>query len=730
MFGRIGQLVTRHARAVLVITVLLMVGAGAYGFTAFGKLKTQGFADPEADSSQAQELIDRNFGGRTNLVFLVQADTGTVDDPAVRQAGTDLTGRLTGDGRLTEVTSYFATGTPPLRSTDGRYAIVLAHVDDDSDEVIGGLRDSYATDDGPVDVTIGGAAAIGHDAGAQIGADLALAESIAVPLILILLVFAFGSLVAALLPLAIGGIAILGTFAELALFGSITDVSIYAINLTTALGLGLAIDYALLMVNRFREELAGGAGTQDAVITTVRTAGRTILFGATTVAAALAVLLLFPLYFLRSFAYAGIGVIAIAALSALFVLPALLTVLGPRVNAGRLPWARRRNPSAVSPFWGRLAGFAMRRPVLAAAPVLIVLVLAAVPLLRVEFGVPDDRVLASTADTRVVGDALRSEFAGDESRAIQIVTTAPVGRDAVAGYAGTLSELPGVARVSSSAGGFVDGRSTGTGPGDAVMSGTGGLQRLSVVTEAESVSTQAQALVGTVRAVPGPDGVPVRVGGAAAVLVDSKDSIGSRLPLAVALIVLTTFVLLFLFSGSVLQPLRAVVFNVIGLGATLGAMVLIFQDGAFASALGFTPLPLNINMLVLLFCIAFGLSIDYEVFVLSRIKEMHDQGVPTTEAVGYGLSRTGRIVSTAAALIAVSMFAFGTSGVSFIQLFGIGTGLAILIDATLIRGVLVPVGMRLLGRGAWWAPGPLRRIHERVGLREAPSAPEPERVGV
>jgi putative drug exporter of the RND superfamily len=730
MFGRIGQFVTHHARAVLVITVLLMVGAGAYGFTAFGKLKTQGFADPAADSSQAQQLIDSQFGGRTNLVFLVEADTGTVDDPAVRQGGADLTTRLRGDTRLSEITSYFDSGAPPMRSTDGRYAIVLAHASDDSDEVITDLRQRYADEDGPAGVTLGGAAAIGHDAGEQIGADLALAESIAVPLILVLLVFAFGSLVAALLPLVLGGIAILGTFAELAFFGSVTDVSVYAINLTTALGLGLAIDYALLMVSRFREELASGASTSDAVISTVRTSGRTVVFAATTVAAALGVLLLFPLYFLRSFAYAGIGVIVIAMLSALFVLPALLTVLGPRVNAGRLPWARKRNPSAVSPFWGRVASTAMRRPLLAAAPVLVLLLLAAVPLLRVEFGVPDDRVLATTADTRVVGDALRSSFNGDESRAIQIVTAEPVDQAAIAGYAGRLSELPGVVRVSSSAGGFAGGRSTGTGPADAAMSGAGGLQRLSVVTKAESVSTEAQALVGTVRGIPGPDGVSVRVGGAAAALVDGKDAIGSRLPFAIALIVITTFLLLFLFSGSVLQPLRAMVFNVIGLGATLGVMVLIFQDGWLSSALGFTPLPLNINMLVLLFCIAFGLSIDYEVFVLSRIKETHDRGAGTREAVTYGLAHTGRIVSTAAALIAVSMFAFGTSGVSFIQLFGIGTGLAILIDATLIRGVLVPVGMRLLGRGAWWAPGPLRRVHDRVGLREAPTAPEPERVGV
>jgi RND superfamily putative drug exporter len=726
MFGRIGHFVTHHARAVLVITVLVLIGAGAYGFTAFGKLKTQGFADPNSDSAQAQALIEDHFGGRTNLVFLVEAAGGNVDEPAAKQAGTDLTGRLSRDNRLSEVASYFTTNAPTMRSTDGRYAIAVAHVEDDSSESVEELRSRYAGDAGPVSVTLGGAAAFGRDASAQIGQDLALAESIAVPLILILLVFAFGSVVAALLPLALGLIAILGTFAELALFGSVTDVSVYAINLTTALGLGLAIDYALLMVSRFREELAAGVPTAEAVVRTVQTAGRTIVFGATTVAAALAVLLLFPLYFLQSFAIAGIGVIVIAALSALFVLPALLTVLGPRVNAGRLPWARNRTPSSVSAFWGRLASTAMRRPVLAAAPVLVLLVLAALPLLHAQFGVPDDRVLTPSSATRTVGDTLRGQFHGDESRAIQIVTTEPVDSAALTGYARSLSALPGVAQVASSAGRFADGRPAGANPADAALASPAG-QRLTVITSAEAVSGEAQDLVRTVRGIAGPDGAPVKVGGAAASLVDSKEAIGSRLPLAAALIAISTFLLLFLFSGSVLQPLRAIVFNMIGLGATLGVTTLIFQDGWLSGVLGFTPLPLNINMLVLLFCIAFGLSIDYEVFVLSRIKETHDTGADLTESVSYGLSRTGRIVSTAAALIAVSMFAFGTSGVSFIQLFGLGTGLAILIDATLIRGILVPVGMRLLGRRAWWAPEPLRRVHDRVGLTEAPG---PERVPV
>jgi RND superfamily putative drug exporter len=716
MFGRLGRFAATHARAVLAATVLVMIGAGALGFTAFGKLKTDGgFADPAAESSQAQELLDSRFGGEHDVVFLMTAATGTVDDPAVKAAATRLTGRLSADATLTDFSSYFTTGAPPMRSADGKYAIAVAKLAGNGD--VERLRDAYDTTTGPLRLHVGGPQAVGVDIGDQVGSDLAVAESIAVPIILVLLVIVFGSVVAALLPLAIGAIAVLGTFAELSVLGSLTDVSVFAVNLTTALGLGLAIDYALLMVNRFREELAGGLDTRDAVVRTVETAGRTITFSALTVAVALAALLMFPLYFLRSFAYAGVGVVVVAAVGAIVVLPALLTVLGPKVNSLRLPWVKK-TPSSVSAVWARIAGVAMRRPVLAGAPVVILLAIAAIPLLRVEFGTPDDRVLTTAAETRVVGDALRAGFPDDDSKALQLVTRGPAD---VTGYATRISELSGVESVATSTATFADGRQAG--PGAPSMAADSGAQRLTVRTSYDAHSTAGQDLVATVRAVP--TDADVLVGGPAAQLVDSKAAIASRLPWAGGLIAISTFLLLFLFTGSVLQPLRALLFNVLGLSATLGAMVLVFQEGWLSSWLGFTPLPLDTSMLVLLFCIVFGLSMDYEVFVLSRIKEMHDHGATPHEAVTRGLSRTGRLVTMAAVLLAVSLLAFGTSGVSFIQMFGIGSGLAILIDATLIRGVLVPVGMRVLGRAAWWAPPFLRRVHGRVGLRE--ETPEPER---
>jgi RND superfamily putative drug exporter len=721
MFTAIGRFAATRARAILITALLALIAAGAVGFTVFGKLKPDGFTDPDAESSKVQAVIDEEFGGDVDVVAMVTAPAGTVDDAAVRAPATELATRIADDPNVAEAVSYWETRAPSLRSDDGRYGLIAIKLVDDDQDATEAFAEEYADAAGQdLTVTFGGQKMMAVDSGTQVGKDLALAEGIAVPIILVLLVFAFGSLVAASLPLLIGAVTVFGTFAALSGIASATDVSIYSINLTTALSLGLAVDYALLMVSRFREELTTGRSIEDAVVRTVQTAGRTIVFSALTVAVALAVLTVFPLYFLRSFAYAGIAVVLIAMITSVVVLPALLKALGYRVNAGRLPWLKR-TPSAVSPFWRRVAAVVTARPVLCSLPVIAVLVVGALPVLKSEFGTPDDRVLPTTTQTRTVGDALRAHFPDDSSRAIQVIVPGSVAPAEVAGFAGRLSELPDVARVESSAGAFVDGATRGATPADAAMARPG-VQRFAVITEDEPRSAGAQELVRTIRATDGPGGAEALVGGPAAVLLDSKEAIGSRLPLTAGLIALSTFILLFLFTGSVLQPIRALVFNVLGLSATIGVMVLVFQEGWLSDFLGFTPMPLDTSMLMLLFCIAFGLSMDYEVFVLSRIKEGHDLGLDRRASVVDGLSHTGRIVSTAAVLIAVNFFAFGTGGVSFIQMFGIGTGLAIVIDATLIRGVLVPAGMRLLGRAAWWSPRPLRKLHDRIGLREA--APE------
>ena len=714
MLGQLATFVVRHARAVLAACLVILAGVAIVGFGAFAKLQTGGFDDPDAESTAAAELLEQRFGGESDLVFVVRAETGTVDKGAAATSGIALSDRLSADPELSQVTSYWVTGAPSMKSVDGTQALVVANIADGEAATI---AERYAGDAGAVRVIVGGPAVAGDDIEEQVGADLALAESIAVPVILVLLVVAFGSVVAALLPLAVGAIAIMGTFGELSVLGSTTDVAIYAINLTTALGLGLGIDYALLMVSRYREELAAGSSVPDAVVRTTETAGRTILFSGLAVAAALAALLVFPLYFLRSFAYAGIGVVAIAVAGALIALPALLAVLGTRVNAGSLPWLRRPR-SAAAPFWGRLAARVMRRPWLAGGAVVAVLVAAALPLLSVEFGTPDDRVLPTTAASRQVGDAIRDGFASNDTTAIDVVTTGSVDAAPLAEYASRLSTLSAVDRVDSSAGTFVDGDLVAQSPANAAFS-AGGSERLAVVTSADAKSQTAKDLVGAVRGIDDPGSADALVGGASAALVDSLAAVGDRLPLAIVMVALTTFFVLFLFTGSIVQPLRALVCNALTLGATLGIMVLVFQEGFGSSVLGFTPQPLDMSMLVLLFCIAFGLSMDYEVFVISRIKERHDAGASVEEATMHGLAHTGRIVTTAAALIAVSFFAFLVSEISFLQLFGLGAGLAILIDATLVRGVLVPASMRLLGERSWYAPAGLRRVHARIGLAEA-----------
>ncbi|MFJ5273904.1 MMPL family transporter [Streptomyces sp. NPDC088358] len=726
MFERIAELVIRRSRLVLVVAVVAVALMGAAGAGAFGKLLGGGYDDPASSSSRAAEVIDNKFGGETNLVLLARASEGRVDTAAAQRSGLALVAALKKERDLGNVVSYWDTASADLRSEDGREALVLAHVKGDGterDENAKSVIDAYAgPHEGALTVRAGGGAAVTSEMGKQSGEDLVLAESIAVPLTLVLLLVVFGSVVAALLPLVIGTIAITGTFAELYVLGSVTDVSVFAVNLTTALGLGLGIDYALLMVSRFREQLAAGANVDDAVRRTVSTAGRTIAFSAATVAAALGALLVFPQYFLRSFGYAGVGVVAIAAVSTLFVMPALFVVLGHRVNSGRLPWAKSRRTDTRVPLWGRLARIVMRRPALTALPVLAVLLLAASPLLGISFGTPDERVLPEDAHSRQVASALQRNFKGNDDAALHVVIDKPLGRAPLQSYAVALSQLEGVVHVETSAGTYADGRSTATGSGSAAL-GRPGAQQINVVSALPPKSAEVQSLVDEVRAVTPPAGSHPLVGGTDAVLVDAKDSIAGRLPLAVTLVVLTTFLLLFLFTGSIVQPLRALLLNMVSLGATLGVMTWIFQDGHLSSLLGFTAQPMEVSMTVLMFCIAFGLSMDYEVFVTSRIKELHESGEDNESAVANGLGHTGRIVSAAACLLAVSFFAFGTAELSFMQMFGLGSGLAVLIDAVAVRGILVPAAMRLLGRSAWYAPRFLRQLHGRYGLSEG--GPEP-----
>jgi len=720
MFARLTTLVVQRRRWVLIASGLVLLAFVVAAAGTFSVLKAGGFDDPSSGSSQARTVLDDKFGGSPNLVLLVAPADGNLASAAPRAA--EVTGILKQNKDVDSISSWWTTPVDQLRSSDGKTGLITVHVTGDESAAADHAKkiiDEVTTKSGPVTVKAGGQLGVGNDVTNQVGKDLAVAESIAVPLTIILLLLAFGSVVAAALPLSVGLMAIAGAFATLDVLGHLTDVSTYAINLTTAMGLGLAIDYSLLIVNRFREELAAGRDTETAIGNTLRTAGRTVLFSSATVAVALAAMLVFPLYFLRSFAYAGIGVVLIAMVASLTTLPALLAVLGPRVNAGRIRRSRPvRAASEESPFWRRIATLVMRRPVLTAVPVIAVLLVLGSPFLHISFSTPDDRVLPSSLQSRQVGNELRNNYADNTSASIYVVLQGnPASVDR---YAARLSDLAGVNSVTSSSGIVSHGRPAG--PRQPGLTADD-VQYLIVNGPTDANSTAAQDLVKQIRTLPSPAGSTVQVGGGPAELVDSKAGIATGLPWAVAWIALSTFVLLFLFTGSVLLPLKALVLNVLSLSAVFGTMVWIFQDGHLSGLLGFTPGPINTSMPVLLFCIAFGLSMDYEVFLLSRIAEQRAHGADNAEAVASGLARTGRIVSTAAALLSVTFLAFGTSRVSFLQLFGIGTAIAIIIDATLVRGVLVPAFMRLAGDWNWWAPKPLARLHAKIGLSEASETP-------
>ncbi len=733
MLTRLGRFTYRRRRRVLVGAVLFVVLSFALAGGVAGRLTTGGFTDPSSESERAATILEHQFHAKDpNIVLLVTAQHGArVSDPAVVAAGKQLTADLAARPELSQVASYWSLGNaPPLAGDGGHQALVLGVIkgsDNHVNDVVGGISKAFTRSDATLRVAVGGRAEVNRQVNDQIKSDLVRAEGLAFPITLVLLVVIFGSLVAAGLPLLVGVVAIAGSFLALFVVSSVTDVSVYSLNLTTAMGLGLAIDYSLFIVSRYREELHAGRTVEGAVVRTVETAGRTVLGSALTVAVALAALLLFPLSFLRSFAYAGIAVSLLAAAGALIALPALLGMLGPRIDSLRL--FRHREPKPVGEgVWHRIATLVMRRPIPIATAVILLLVILGLPFLRIQFGLPDDRVLPAHLSARQVQDDIRARFTSNEAAALQIAVPAladPAAHHAaIASYATRLSELQGVARVDAVTGSYARGQALPVGPAVTQRFESDRGTWVSVVPSVEPLSAAGEQLAHAVRALPSPIGTKL-VTGPSAQLVDSKDSLFGRMPLALLWIAVATFVLLFLMFGSVVVPIKALVLNILSLSATFGAMVWIFQDGHLSGLLGFTPTgSLAATMPILMFCVAFGLSMDYEVFLLSRIKEEHDRTHDNMSSVAIGLEHTGRIVTAAAVLISVVFIAFSTSGVSFIKLFGVGLALAVLMDAFVIRATLVPAFMRLAGEANWWAPRPLRKVYERIGISE--SAPPEE----
>ncbi|MFB7589696.1 MMPL family transporter [Streptomyces sp. NPDC056169] len=720
------RFVTARPRLTLLVALVLTALAVLAGGGVADRMGSGGWEDPAAESTYATEALAREFpGSQPNLLLLLDTkpdteETGTagdagtggtaaVDAPAVAAEARKLAERLDAEPGVDGVGSYWSTGSPALRSEDGRQAVIAARIDGDEKDagaVLERIAPEYRGTHGPVEVTLGGGLAVRHEMQVIIQEDLLRAELIALPLTLVLLVMVFGSAVAALLPLGVGIVAILGTNAVLRGITEFTDVSVFAQNLTTALGLGLAIDYALFVVRRYREELAAGADTYTAVRTTLRTAGRTVLFSALTVAVSLSAMLVFPQYFLRSFAYAGIAVVVLAATAALTLLPAALVLLGDRVNAldlrrllrrGRPP----REDTADGSGWARAADLVMRRAPVFAVATAAGLVLLGLPFLGVKFGTADDRQLPVTASSRVVQDQLRDGFPGDPAGAITVLAEGRATPAQYAAYRERIAALDGVGRAD--------------GP---VTAGGGGHAYFTVVPEGETVGPGAQRVVSELRAAPAP--FDTAVTGQAAVLVDSKDALAERLPWAAAIVVLATLLLVFLLTGSVLIPVQAVVLNALSLTAMFGAVVWVFQEGHLAGLLGFTPTgDIETTLPVLMFCVAFGLSMDYGVFLLSRVKEEYDATGDHEHSVRFGLRRTGGLITAAAVILAVVMIAIGTSRVTNTKMLGLGVALAVLMDAMVVRSLLVPAVMKLTGRLTWWAPGPLRRFHDRFGVSES-----------
>jgi putative drug exporter of the RND superfamily len=672
-----------------------------------------------------------------NKMLIMLSSSNDAGPAAVREVGTSIVARLNSSPYVAHLVSPWHAlpqVAASLISKDGKSALIVA-------DLIGGERDSptYAKkladelihDRDGVTVRTGGMASIDAQITQQTEKDLLMMESIALPLSFLVLVAVFGGLVAAALPVFVSGLAIFGSMAVLRAITFYTEVSIFALNLATAMGLALTIDYTLLILNRYRDELASGASRDAALVRTMATAGRTVLFSAITVTLTMMPMLLFPMYFLKSFAYAGVGVVSCAAVGALVVTPALIALLGNRLNSYDMRRLLRRartvlpRRQAEQTFWYRSTKRVIRHAVPAGLAVTTLLLILGVPFFGVHSGVPDDRVLPKSAPAHQVGDALRNDFATDSATNVTVViphATGITGAE-LGGYAARLSLVPDVTWVSSPVGTFVHGQQTGPPTGAAVMDDDSAF--LTVASGAPRFSHQSQTQLDALHAVPRPNNASVELTGAAQINSDTAKAVADRLPVVLTLVAVTSFVLLFAFTGSIVVPLKTLALNVISLSATFGALVWIFQDGHLGG-LGTTHAgTLDLNMPMLLFCIAFGLSMDYEVFLISRIREYWLASGQTRadndESVALGLAHTGRVITAAAVIMAIAFIALTAAQVSFMRMFGVGLAVAILVDATLVRMILVPAFMHLLGRANWWAPKPFVWLHNRFGVAESPS---------
>jgi len=762
LLERLGGAIARYRWAILAGSLVAVALSGLSGLGIHSRLIDGGLEAPDAQSVVGDQFIQEHFpAGAPNILLLFTPKEGTVDDPENSEFGRELTRRLADEPAISGADSYWTLGFNVLKGENGASALIIGRVDSDPNTIVdktAPIVDEYTIENDDFTVNVGGSAAIIESAARNTQRDYVRAELIAIPITIVLLLLVYRSLAAALLPAVVGGFAVIGTYPVLRLFSGLTDVTVFSLNIVTALGLALGIDYSLFIVSRYREELGRGATPFDAVRTTVSRAGRTIAFSACAVAASLAALFVFPGPFLRSFAIAGIAVVALAAVGAVVILPALLAVLGRRVEWGTLPFLRRRSEGLG---WYRTAMAVMRRPLLVTVAVVVLLLLVGVPFLRIKLGIPDWRALPEDDSAAAVSEKVSEQYESREGEALSVAMIgvdfdASEDREKVLKFQREVSELPGVARVDGAwietqadeVGGlipfgflsdgeplnvldFIDQETLGFTPELSADEAAVRLEEVLsefealfvvddaswfrvVLDEAPSAGASLEA-VEAIRDLEPP--FEVFVTGQAAQAVDARSAHLDRLPLALALIAAITFLVLFAMFGSLLVPVKAILMNVLSLSATFGTLVWIFQDGHLGFLLDFqTSGTLYVAVPVLLFCVAFGTSMDYEVFMLSRIKEEYERTGDNEIAIATGIQRSARIVTAAAITFAAVMFSIGTSQLSFIKLLGVGLGIAILIDAFVIRVTLLPAIMRLAGDANWWAPRWLRRVRTGLGL--------------
>lgn len=750
MLRGIARIAIAAPRRIIAAAVFVLVLCGIFGIPVVNRLSAGGFQDPTSESARATELLRDKFGQTDQkMLIALTAPAGARSDKA-RQVATDIVDHLKRSPWVIDVSSAWTS--PPqtaaqLVSKDDKSGMIVADLrggENKAQEYASTLMREVVHDRDGVTVRAGGMAVAYAQINQQNQRDLMLMESIAIPLSFAVLVWVLGGVVAATLPIVLGALAIVGTMSVLRLITYVTDVSTYALDLSIAMGLALAIDYNLLIITRYREELARTDDRDQALFRTMATAGRTVLFSATTVGLSMAVMALFPMYFLKSSAYTIVVTAIIVALAAVVVTPAAIVLLGPRLDSlnarrvmhrvlhGQRPFRDHAHQPLETQFWYRSTRYVLRHAMSVGLSVVVLLLLLGAPFLGVKWGFPDERVLPKGASARQVADMLDNDFANGLGSGVSVVVPdargmAPADLER---YAAELSRVADVSAVSAPAGTFVGGKRVAP-PAEATGMANGAAF-LTVSSTAPLYSKASNTQLDRLHQVAGPAGHSVLLTGLAQINRDSVDAITKRLPLVFGLIALITFALLFLLTGSAVLPLQALVCNVLSLTAAFGAMVWIFQDGHLG-ALGTTPNgTLNANIPVLLFCIAFGLAMDYEVFLVSRIHEywLASQAIretsptaaearaATDESTALGIAGIGRVVTTAAVVMSISFAALIPAHVSFMRMLGLGLTLGVLVDATLVRMVLVPAFIHLLGRWTWWAPRPLVWLRERSATGE------------